>query len=260
MGASSPPPNRQRRGQVAAGMRADARLVAAAVAAGVLLGLVLAGIGGRLAMRVMTLTSDPAVLGMVTDDGFIVGEFDLSQSVRFVVEDGMGTGILAALAWLAVRPLLGGPHWIRHVTYAGTLGLLFGAVTVHPGGVDFTALHPVWLSVVLFGLGPAAVFGIVSFAVERVTAPGGRLARAPERRALLPLTVFLVTPFLIPLLVMAALVSGARHAARRTAAFTWLRAAHPWPLWLGRLALFAIFSFSASKLIRDTVTLLGVAG
>jgi hypothetical protein len=258
MTASPSPPDPNGHGQVTAGMRGDARLAAAAVAAGLFVGLVLPGIGGRLAMRVMTITSDPDVWGMITDDGFVVGEFDPWQSVRFVVEEGLGTGIAAALAWLAVRPLLGGPRWVRHFSYAGTLGLLFGALTVHPDGADFSALSPTWLAVLLFGLGPAVVFGVVSFTVERVATPGGWFATAPASRALMPFLAFLISPFLLPLLVIAVLVSGARHAARRTEALSWMRATHPGPLWAGRLALLAIFVFSASKLMRDTVTLLGL--
>jgi hypothetical protein len=257
MDTATGPSGREDRGHVVGGIRADARLVAAAVAAGGVVGLVLAGLGGRLAMRVMTLTSEPAVLGMLTDDGFVVGEFDLWRSSRFILEEGIGTGLLAALSWLAIRPFLGGPRWARHLVHASTFGLFFGATAVHPGGVDFTALGPVWLALLLFGLGPAVVFLIASLALERLAGPDGWFRTAPERRALLPLLAFLVGPFLLPMLVVAILVSAVRHSVRGSPALLWLRTCRPGPRWTAWIGLACLFALSASKLIRDTVTLLG---
>jgi hypothetical protein len=241
-------------------LRVDARLVAAALAAGAFAGLVLAGVGGRLAMRIITLTSDPSVRGMVTDDGFVTGQFDPWLSIRFVVTEGVPTGVAAALAWLAVRPFLAGPTWIKHVSYAGTLGLWFGAVTVHADSIDFTTFGPVWLSVLLFGLGPALVFLATSLAVERATRPDGWFTRGSERRALAPLLILLVSPFILPLLVAAAVVSAVRHLVRRASVLAWITTTHPVPLWSGRAALVALFTYSAISLTRDTYTLLSLAG
>ena len=46
------------------------RLVAATIVIGAVCGAVIGGLGGRLAMRILFVTSDEAVKGLISDDGF----------------------------------------------------------------------------------------------------------------------------------------------------------------------------------------------
>jgi hypothetical protein len=67
-------------------------------------------------------------------------------------------------AWLPGR----GRPWL----FGGLTGLVGGSLVIHPDGVDFTLLEPLWLAIVLFVLLPAAYgLAVASLAVGGVSAP-----------------------------------------------------------------------------------------
>ena len=55
------------------GLRQTAWWILVGTAAGAIAGLLIGGIGGRLAMLLLRLTSDEIVLGLTSDDGFEIG-------------------------------------------------------------------------------------------------------------------------------------------------------------------------------------------
>ena len=67
----------EERTTLGADTREVARLVLTGTAAGALAGAVVGGLGGRLVMLVLRLTSDPIVLGTTSDDGFEIGRFSV---------------------------------------------------------------------------------------------------------------------------------------------------------------------------------------
>lgn len=229
---------------------AGVRKLSAAVAAGALAGFVVGGVGGRLAMFVLRLTSDPSVRGRVSDDGFTIGI--LSGATVFLFGLTTVVGALGGAAYLAIRTWLppGGRPWV-----AGALtGLVGGALVIRPHGIDFTELEPLWLAVGMFVALPA-VYGVAtSLLAERFLKPDSRLLRSgagiASWVALLPLA--LTGP---PGLAILAVVVALALAGPRVQGMGRLWASAP-AVWLGRTALVAVGIRAAFELGRDVTTIL----
>ena len=220
------------------------RQLGATTFVGLVLGLLIGGVGGRLAMRVIFLTSDPGVRGIESDDGFLIGQFTFDTLNLLIT--GSFFGVAGAFAYLGVRPWLLGPLWLRSVTCAVAAGALIGSVVIIPDGVDFTALSPVPLAVALFIAIPA-LFGLLCPpAVEWALRPGSWAWTRPFRWVVAPLAVFLFPPILI--------VIGLPVAAILAVAFA-VRAAGPVVRWGGRLGWGGLAAFGFLMLTEDLLAL-----
>jgi hypothetical protein len=144
-------------------LRAVAWWVLVGVAAGAIAGLLVGGIGGRLAMLLLRLTSPDTVVGMISDDGFEIGVVT-TKSLSFALGMtflGSVNGVLYAALRGALPPRARLPLWSL---LAAALG---GGIVVHRDGVDFSVLQPTALAVVLFVLLPAVAAALVVVLVER---------------------------------------------------------------------------------------------
>jgi hypothetical protein len=144
-------------------VRAIAWWVLVGTAAGALAGFVVGGIGGRLAMLLLRLTSPEDVLGVTSDDGFEIGvvSADTFQLLLATAMLGGINGVLYAAVRTALPERLRLPLW---VALAVTLG---GATIVHEEGVDFTLLEPAGLAIALFVVLPGVAAAPVVLLVER---------------------------------------------------------------------------------------------
>jgi hypothetical protein len=122
-----------------------------ALGAGALAGLVVGGVGGRLAMLVLRLTSPDGVRGLESDDGFTIGRF--STATAFLLLATAALGALAGLFHVVVGPLL--PGRAGRLAFGALGGLVGGAAILHDDGIDFSLVRPPGLSVVLFVAIPA---------------------------------------------------------------------------------------------------------
>ena len=152
---------------------ADAtRSLGAVVSAGVLAGVLVLGLGGRLVMRLLAATSGAAVQGRLTEAGEQVGEITVGGTIGFLVFVGVLGGLVSALGYLVVRrwlPGTAGPAGlVAGVILVGTLGVLD---PFSPDNVDFAILRPRWLAIV------AVVATGLLFAVT-LTATAARLDRS----------------------------------------------------------------------------------
>lgn len=77
------------------------REIVAAALAGLVTGIVVLGIGGRLIMRAATLL-DPAAIGRFTENGNRIGDITLAGTVALVLFGGMLFGLGAAIIWIAL--------------------------------------------------------------------------------------------------------------------------------------------------------------
>ena len=146
------------------------------VVAGITVGVVVAGIGSRLAMLLLRLTSSDAVRGIQSDDDFTIGRFTLAGTYNLLVL-GAAVGIIGAAAYQWVRPWLLGPWWFRRLTIALGSAAVVGSLLVHADGIDFRVLKPTWLAIGLFIALPG-LFGLtIGPAVDRVERPGSWTAR-----------------------------------------------------------------------------------
>jgi hypothetical protein len=185
------------------------RALAAASAAGALLGVLVGGVGGRLAMALLA-RLNPEDAGRITDDGFSVGRFTLTGSLN-LLGASVQAGLTGALLYLALRKLALGPPAVRvaSLTLGGTVVL--GTFLVHPAGRDFRILEPDWLPVLLFLAIPAVFIPLLAVLAERWLAPASWFGTAPLRRVAPVLLVWLVAGVLLPLLGVAVVVGLVHH-------------------------------------------------
>ncbi len=137
-----------------------------AAAAGAVAGLVWGGIGGRIAMRVVFLTSDDRVRGVTSDDGFEIGTISSATMPLLVL-----TAILGGMAGFGVgiiRMITSGPTWAVAIGVSLAAAAYGGAGIVHTDGVDFRLLEPLWLTVGLFVLISGLWGATVVVATERL--------------------------------------------------------------------------------------------
>jgi hypothetical protein len=178
------------------GLEPVVRLLAATVLIGAATGAVIGGIGGRLAMRVLFLTSDSTVKGVTSDDGFEIGRFTLSDTAGLVVLTAV-IGVVAALLYLVARPFLAPLGSAVVPAMAAFYGVLGGAMMVHRDGIDFKVLKPAALAIALF-VAICAAFGALSARLVNSAATEGGW---PQRRSwwLLgpPLILVLIPPFVV---------------------------------------------------------------
>ena len=134
----------------------EATLTSAGVGglAGLLAGVVWGGVGGRLAMRVLVLTSDERVRGLTSDDGFEIGVVSASTIVLLIFTAVLGT--IGGFAYGLLRVLLRGPTWLVAIAVAIAVASGEGALFVTADGIDFQVLEPLWLAIGLFVLIGAA--------------------------------------------------------------------------------------------------------
>ncbi len=78
------------------------------VVTGLSVGILAIGLGSRLAMFLLRLTSPDSVVGVTSDDGFTIGQFTLSGTYNLVTI-GAAVGFIGAVAYVAVAPWLIGP-------------------------------------------------------------------------------------------------------------------------------------------------------
>lgn len=221
----------------------DARTVAwhvlSAIGGGAIVGAIVGGFGGRLAMFVLRLTSNESVLGLTTDDGFEIGQFTTATTFLLTVTAGLGGATGAA--YYALRGVL--PRRGRPLLWAIVVGLIVGADLLKPGSLDFTILNPRSLAVASFILLPTLAALLIALVVERLLQRESWSSR--------PLTVLLtlgalplvpVLPAVLVLFGTALLLS--RRPRIRGATFTIARIAIP-------LLLIALSIRSGLHLWRD---------
>lgn len=230
------------------------RTMAAATAVGLALGLLLGGIGSRLAMRALFLTSDPSVRGLVSDDGFRIGQFNAAATLSLLVV-GTVIGVIGAIVYLAVRPFLVGPGWLRWTTCALGAGAVVGSMIVHDDGVDFTVLAPRWFAIALFAAIPALFGFLAPPAIELATHPDGWFQSASRKVALAPLLALLFPPLLLLVGIPAAAVIGVHHVVHKSPSLD-LVVRHPLTMWTVRAGWLAVGVLGAAFLARDAVALL----
>lgn len=136
------------------------RRTRALVFAGVGLGVLVGGVGGRVAMLILRLTSPASVVGVISDDGFEIGQVTLLGTLGLVALAAT-VGLVGAVAYALVAPWLIGPGWFRNLTCALGAGAVVGSALIHADGVDFTLLKPTWLAIAFFVAIPACFGALI---------------------------------------------------------------------------------------------------
>ena len=144
--------------------------------AGLVSGVLVLGIGSRLAMRVVTLLNSE-FKGALTDAEQVVGAFTLGGTVALVVIFGVGGGAFAGVIWVVVRERL--PEYLPvRVALAGVISTVVGSfMVIEASNSDFKVFDPVVFNVAMFmvliGLcGSATAYG--DWALQRGLPTGKR--------------------------------------------------------------------------------------
>jgi hypothetical protein len=201
--------------------RGSAVEIRATVLAGIWLGALIGGVGGRLAMLVLRLSSPSSVRGLISDDGFLIGQVTLKGTYDLI---GVGAliGVVGAVAYRWVDHWLIGPGWFRQVTSALGAGAVVGSMLVHTDGVDFRVLQPRGLAVALFVLIPA-VFGFFIGPLEKLLSRPEAWVNRGRRGWILTLVTLVAIP---PLVIVTAFVSAfmlAWAAIRQSPSYSLIR-------------------------------------
>jgi hypothetical protein len=143
-----------------------------AVASGIGAGIMAAGAGGRLVMRLLAVTAGPAAQGRITEAEEVVGRITVDGTIGFVVFTGLFIGLTTGFLYLLVRRWL--PDGRAGGLVYGALLLVLAATRLdplRPGNPDFDLVGPGWVSV-------AAFTAVVVFHGVLVAALAGRISRA----------------------------------------------------------------------------------
>jgi hypothetical protein len=208
--AVQPPPTPAQDGAVPAGrppvglvVRRYLWCLTLAISAGVGAGILAAGAGGRLAMRLLAVTAGPDAHGRITEADQVVGRISVDGTVEFIVFTGLFFGAASGAAYLLVR---------RWLPAGRTGGVAFGVLLLvlagtrleplRPGNPDFDLVGPGWVSVAAFG-------ALVLFHGMLVAALAGRLSWAVPLLAPTPRAIVAHVPLLLLALGTVALVAAA---------------------------------------------------
>jgi hypothetical protein len=149
-----------------------ARYLALVFAAGTAAGVLAAGAGGRLVMRLLAVTS-PQSDGSITEGSATIGEITVGGTIALFAFAGVAAGVLSALLYVLVGSLL--PRGRAGGVTVGLLLLVLAGTRLEPlraDNFDFNLLGPGWLSLLSFTA--LAVFqGMLMWALA------GRLDLAP---------------------------------------------------------------------------------
>lgn len=105
---------------------------------GVIVGIVVGGLGGRLVMRIAAILH-PGAVGALTENGNRIGDITLGGTLGLVLF-GLITCAIAGAVWVVVSPWIPGHTWVRALLTAGAV-IAIGAPTLIIGrNPDFVIL------------------------------------------------------------------------------------------------------------------------
>jgi len=136
------------------------------VNSGVIAGLLVGGLGGRLFMRIMAATSDDRVHGTLTDAEEPIGRVTTGGTIGLIVFGGLFGGFVMMLLYRVLRPWLPAQAW-RAGVLVGVISLgAFGGLSgmLDRDNKDFEILSPTSLAATLVVVG-AVFFGVVLVSV-----------------------------------------------------------------------------------------------
>lgn len=190
--------------------------VAVAVVSGIGSGLLIAGAGGRLAMRLLAASAGDAAQGRETEAEEIVGRITTGGSIGFIIFTGLFFGLATGVLYLVVMRWLP-PGRLGGLAY-GLLLLILAAPRLDPlraDNPDFGIVGPGWLAVLVFSALVLAHGMLVAVLAGRYS----RTLPLPSlrRRAVLAyapvLLLILAAPVAVVLAVAGLLAVGLSRAA-----------------------------------------------
>ena len=183
-----------------------ARRVGTATLAGVITGILVGGVLGRIVMRIAGFSAGPALVGAFTANDNRVGDITFGGTVALIVFVGIAAGLVGGMLYAALEPWLRPLRPWHGLAYGAGLVVTFGFLVIEPTNLDFRRFGSPALNVAMFA-GLFLAFGIViAWLFDRlraIIAGRGRAARAVEIIAFLTLA-----PGVLAVIVVASSVTG----------------------------------------------------
>jgi hypothetical protein len=174
--------------------------------AGLIVGVVVLGPGGRIVMRLAAIL-DPAAVGRNTENGNRIGDITIEGTLVLLIFGGLLIGAASSVIWVAIQEWIPGRRFVRAALAALIAVALTGFQLVRPENPDFRILEPV-VPVLGLLLGLVAVAGFAFALVDgwldrRLPQPSGRRSPAVVAYVLMilagmPFLILMVRIFLEP--------------------------------------------------------------
>lgn len=242
--------------------------------AGLIAGLLVGGVGGRLVMSIAAVLN-PDATGLSTENGEVVGRFTIQGTLALIVFGGLSASALGAVVWVIVSPWIPG-RGARRAVLMMPIAIAIGSfILVESTNPDFLILTPqaviLGLLVLLVALNGAAIAWLDDALDRRLPHPGARprlAVAAYGTVAVLGIPMFLLVlaaffspafsnaprpPYLGIALLVVGLATAASWAIRLR------RDGAPIPSlvsWAGRLGLVAAVGFGGLHLSRELARIL----
>jgi len=129
--------------------------------AGLVTGVLIAGLGGRIIMRVAALQV-PAAVGRITENGNRIGDITAEGSLGLVLLAGLFFGLAGATVWVVVSPWIPGTGLQRALLAMPVAVALTGVSLIQGRNPDFQVLRHDGMTVVLLLLLLAAAGASIS--------------------------------------------------------------------------------------------------
>lgn len=146
-------------------IEASFRALGRSASAGVLAGLLVGGLGGRVVMRISAIAADSD--GLITEGGNRVGDITVGGTIALVIFGGGLTGAVGGLSLFTIGPWLPRRTAFRAASFAVVLPAITAATIVAAENRDFLFLDPPELNIAMFLL-LFAVFGVVAVIIDDV--------------------------------------------------------------------------------------------
>ncbi|HJW48878.1 MAG TPA: hypothetical protein VJ726_05635 [Candidatus Limnocylindria bacterium] len=226
--------------------------------AGLIAGVLVGGLLGRVAMRISGFAAGPSMVGARTENGNLVGDITFGGTLALVIFVGVASGLLGGILYAMVEPWLRRMRPWHGLVYGVALLAAFGFTVFDPFNFDFTRFGPAPLNIVMFA-SLFVLFGVITawlFDRLRVLpAMSGAAARAVDLLALFSLAMagFFVAAAgvdgLSGNLLAGLLIFGALAVA---ALVRW----RGLPLWVGHVCLVGALALGATRTIGNVLNLL----
>ena len=149
-------------------VRALGRHVGAASLAGIIAGVLVAGVLGRVAMRVSGFLSRPELVGVATANGNRVGEITFSGTVGLALFIGIPAGILGAVLFASAEPWLRRVRPWQGVVFGLILLLAGGFIFIDPTNFDFQRFGSAAINVAMFAALFVAFGALTAWLFDRI--------------------------------------------------------------------------------------------
>src|SRR5215210_6751978 len=108
--------------------------------AGIVVGVFVAGVGGRVVMRIAAILH-PRAVGLTTENGEVIGDVTLNGTMALLVFGGLGMGLVAGTIWVIVSPWFPGRGFVRGLVTAAMAIALGTPLLIQGTNPDFTILR-----------------------------------------------------------------------------------------------------------------------